>query len=119
MENNLITIKSPRRELDDHAVRTGMGTQVFLRDGTEITDIKTIDVHYAVEDILSATIELAIEQVEDIEAHPFLGLETVRAAAKRYGFDLVAKEFPGRKRRARGIRDVGEPVFEMESTQKL
>lgn len=94
LENNLITIITPKRDPDDHGVRTAMGTRVFLRDGTEITDIARMDLHFDFDSILSATIDIAIEQIENIEAHPFLGLETVRKAAKRYGFELVAKELP-------------------------
>ena len=60
------TVRIVPPECSDDKYPTGMGTKVFSGD-TEINNIKSIDVHYRVNDVVTATIEV-ISAMDDVGA---------------------------------------------------
>lgn len=83
---NLLTIVPPP---GPSGVKSGMGTRFLLADGSELTHVARCVVTFGPEEILQATIDVAIDQRDNIEAHPMLSFAAVKMAALHYGFDLV------------------------------
>lgn len=74
-------------------VKSGMGTRFLLADGTELTHVARCVVTFGPEEILQATIDVAINPKDNIEAHPMLSFAAVKMAALHYGFDVVQLPF--------------------------
>lgn len=67
-------------------------TIAISETGQVITqDIRRMTVNLEPNDIVTATVDLATHGL-DIEAHPLLGLDTLREAAKHYGLHLVTEQ---------------------------
>lgn len=88
---NLVRIDVRENE-NPGGIRTGCETRVFTGEGAEITHITAIDISIRPNEVLTATLEVWVDAISEFEAHPLLGLETVRAAAARHGYDLVAQD---------------------------
>lgn len=63
---------------------------VRAADGRLISGIRRLNLTHKDEQT-TAEIDFLVNEFGCIEAHPLLGLETIRAAAARYGFDLVER----------------------------
>lgn len=87
----LLTIIHPKDA--GSGVRTSNGTRFVLDDGTELEGVTRCVVEYATDCIVTATLDVAIAPQENIEAHPLLSYESLKAAALEYGFEL--KPLPG------------------------
>jgi hypothetical protein len=86
--SNTLTIIPPAGE----GVKLGNGTRFVLADGTELPQVSRCVVAFGVDEIITATLDLAIDPRLPIEAHPLLSLKTLEAAAAHYGLRLVPKE---------------------------
>jgi hypothetical protein len=64
---------------------------VKMGDGREIKGIYSIRIAGDPDSLLTATIELAIEDL-DVHANPLLGIDTLTASADALGLRLVPKE---------------------------
>lgn len=82
----LVTIESPQTT-DGGYVRTS-DVKVFTKDGSRITGITGMTVTYAVKDIVRASIDLLVTPAT-IQAHAMLSLQTIKEAAKLYGYELT------------------------------
>lgn len=71
-----------------HGVVTGQGTRFYLEDGSEITGVTRCTVTYEIDSFVTAELEIEVNPGE-VFAHPLLGLDTVKAAAKAYGYHMV------------------------------
>jgi hypothetical protein len=87
-ELGLLTIVQP---ICKQGVKIGNGTCFVFSDGTKLTGVTRCIVTFAVNEIVTAKLDMALDQVENIEAHPMLSIESVKAAAEHYGFELVRK----------------------------
>lgn len=110
---------------------TGIGTKVVTADGQEIPGITSISVRFAVDEFVTARIEL-MASMDPVDALPLLGPETLERSAKAFGFALVPvasekaadhDEFIGEApvatgvvRWTDGLRIVGENGPELEVT---
>lgn len=56
----MITIKLPTQE----GLKSGIGTQVFDENGTEIEDVSSIDIRIRPDSIIMAVVEIPIEKIE-------------------------------------------------------
>ena len=70
-----MTVKIVLPEQEKKEIRTAIGTRVFTEDGAEINDITDIDIHLSCDGIMSATIKVA---VYDIENMGFLDAQIVK-----------------------------------------
>lgn len=70
-------------------VKSGCGTQVLMPDGTKVPFVTSVTVTFAPDIPVRAEVEVATDFVEEISAHPILGLDTLKASAARYGLQLV------------------------------
>lgn len=70
-------------------VKSGCGTKVLMPDGTEVPFVTSVTVTFAPDSPVRAEVEVATDFVEEISAHPLLGLDTLKASAARYGLQLV------------------------------
>ena len=85
-KSKLLTIVPPS---GPSGVKSGMGTRFLLADGSELTHVARCVVTFCPDEILQATIDVAIDPKDNIEAHPMLSFAAVKMAALHYGFDLV------------------------------
>lgn len=67
---------------------TGRGAKITTADGSEVPGVTSCDISLKPDMKTFATLDIMLASV-DVLAHPLLGLETVRAAAKFYGYELV------------------------------
>ena len=63
-------------------------TAKFVFGDQEIKSVTACDLRMRLAEPLTAVLELYVDEMT-IEAEPLLGIETVREAAKHYGFKLV------------------------------
>ena len=70
-------------------IKSGCGTKVLMPDGTEVPFVTSVTVTFAPDIPVRAEVEVATDFVEEISAHPILGLDTLKASAARYGLQLV------------------------------
>lgn len=70
-------------------VKSGCGTKVLMPDGTEVPFVTSVTVTFAPDSPVMAEVEVATDFVEEITAHPILGLDTLKDSAARYGLRLV------------------------------
>jgi hypothetical protein len=70
---------------------TGFGTVLTDDNGTGISHVSSIDVRIRMEEMNVAIVELYLKSL-DMQVHPLLGLETLKASAEFHGFELVKKE---------------------------
>jgi hypothetical protein len=80
----IVTITSPRQE---RGVIVTKGTTVVMEDGTKISDICGLTVHYPLDGVVTATLDVHVNP-QTIRANAMLSLDSVRQAAKYYGFEL-------------------------------
>lgn len=83
----------PRNDGTD--ARLGCGYRIEAEDGSEIPYVTSCTIRIVPNDIVRAEIEVLVSP-EVIKAHPLLGLDTVREAARLHGFDLVERD-PGQE----------------------
>jgi hypothetical protein len=83
--SNLLTIIPPEGE----GVQLANGTRFVLADGTEVTQVTRCVVAFGVDEPITATLDLAINPRQPIEAQPLLSRATLEEAAKHYGLRLV------------------------------
>lgn len=69
-------------------VKSGRGTRFLFADGSELTHVARCVVTFGPEEVLQATIDVAIDPHDSIEAHPMLSYDAVRQAALHHGFNL-------------------------------
>jgi len=73
-------------------VVTGAGTKVFNDSGSEINNITGISLNIAVNDFVTATIEVNVNSCSELDnIHALLGTETLRQIADLHGYELVKK----------------------------
>ncbi len=84
----LITINSP---VDEDGVVVAHGTEFILEDGTKLEDIQKCVVTYERDNIVIATLDIAVSP-KSIEANPMLSKESLRRAAEYYGWAIKGKE---------------------------
>ena len=67
-----------------------LGTRVFNSNGVEITDVKSIDVKFRVDDAITATLEVFVHDLGDMEnVHALLGTKTLEHIVKLHGYKLT------------------------------
>lgn len=66
----------------------GIGTKVSTEGGADIEGITELTISIRPDDLVTATVEVMVADL-DVAAHPLLGLDSLRAAAKAYGYTLV------------------------------
>lgn len=72
----------------DGKARIGWRTNITTAEGLPIDGIRTCAIRIEPNSIVTAEIEVNVTGL-DIEAHPLLGLDTVRDAAAHHGYRLV------------------------------
>ncbi len=87
-----ISIKLPEQPEYTGGVREMIGghsTKVFNEDGTEINHITAIDISIRPDEIVTATVEVAVDSRDDMEnIHALLGTTTLHQIAAMHGFRL-------------------------------
>ena len=69
--------------------QSGVGTRVFNDKGSEIKNITSIDIRIAPEEIITATVEVAIGDIKDMDnIKALLGVQTLQQIAALHGFRL-------------------------------
>ena len=81
----MIRITTPPSQ--DGKARIGWGTKITTAEGLPIDGIRTCAIRIEPTSIVTAEIEINVTGL-DIEAHPLLGLDTLKAAAAQYGYRL-------------------------------
>lgn len=71
-------------------IKCGWKAKVFSSTGDEIVDITSIDIRIRPDEIVAATIEISVSELESMDnVHAMLGTETLKDIARLHGFDLV------------------------------
>lgn len=70
-------------------VAAGWQAKVFSEDGAEIKDITSIDISIRLDEIVTATIDVYINKIENMDnVHALLGTKTLHDIAKLHGYEL-------------------------------
>ncbi|HSW83479.1 MAG TPA: hypothetical protein VLH12_08395 [Usitatibacter sp.] len=86
----MITIVQPPE--DRGKLSLANGTRFVMPNGAEISDVTRCVVKWEVDCVVVAEMTLNLGQIQDIEAHPLLSMESLREAANHYGLLLVTRE---------------------------
>ena len=96
------------------------GVKVFNDEGIEIEDIIEINVNYKVDEIVTATLTIAVNP-EGIEANPMLSLLSLKEAAFHHGLELVPivetnieNVFCGMKEAAKKTKEIQKEIQDRE-----
>jgi len=81
----LITIVPP----EGVGLKLGNGARFLFADGSEFREVTRCVVTFGVDEVISATFDVAIDPRQNIEAHPLLSLAAVKAAAAHHGYIVV------------------------------
>ncbi len=74
---------------EDSGLVTGHGAHVFTESGTEIENITAIDISIRPDEIVTATMEVAVDSRADMEnIHALLGTKPLHQIAAMHGFTL-------------------------------
>lgn len=83
-------------ELIQDGLQTGLGTKVFNDKGDEIKNITSINISIQPDDVVMATVEVAIGSLDGMgDIHAMLGTETLKQIASLHGYDLVSRSVLG------------------------
>ena len=83
-----MTIKIQLPECD--GIKLGSPTRVFTDDGIEITDITSINVSILPDCFVTATIDVCVNSIEDMDnIHALLGTKTLECIAEMHGYKMV------------------------------
>ena len=79
----------PARKGGIQQLAAGWQTKVFSEDGVEIKDITSINISIQPDEIISATIDVSINKIENMDnIHVMLGTKTLHDIAKLHGWEL-------------------------------
>ena len=82
-----MTIRIELPESD--GIKTCCGTKVFNQDGREITDITNISINLAPDAILTAVIDVSINDIKHMDnIYALLGAKTLHEIASLHGWEL-------------------------------
>lgn len=71
-------------------IKCGWKAKVFSSTGDEITDITSIDIRIRPDEIVTATIDISVSELESMDnVHAMLGTETLKDIAMLHGFSLT------------------------------
>ena len=85
-----MTVKIVLPELYDKSkLQIAAGTKVFNHEGAEIENITSIDIRIRPDEIIEATINVAIDRVTEFDnIHALLGTDTLEQIAELHGLSL-------------------------------
>ena len=90
-----IKIVLPKPTSDKDGVVAGWGTKVFNDKDSEIKNITGINLKIMPDEIVSATIDVAVSSNTDLSnIHALLGTNTMKEIADLHGYDLTLKVTP-------------------------
>lgn len=71
-------------------IKCGWKVKVFSSTGNEITDITSIDIRIRADEIVTATIDISVSELESMaNVHAMLGTETLKDIVRLHGFELA------------------------------